>query len=327
MTTYYEAYCNATTDLLAVLPDLNDYDRKESLTGWVLHADDIYKKNNSGEVTILFKDGADLGSPEANIGAVTDENDWFYDSAADVVYIDTQANDPDSNYDMEKGQDWTTVKTEAINRASDFVRSYINKPIVKRTGTGSQSESLRDFEDIIIQSTAIIAVSRLVRPYDFDKAGLIESIAYDKIDEKGYLDRIKKGEISLWDEATNALSQGIVRDIALNASSTGGIADLKGDAAIDWDLIKVIIITGGTFVSGTASAVTYSVFSGDSTGLKISQDVTADVIDGSYQDLAHGLEVRFSPGVYTASDEWEIEVNGQEPESGQVVKQFDSVRF
>jgi len=36
----------------------------------------------------------------------------------------------------------------------------------------------------------------------------------------------------------------------------------------------------------------------------------AETIDGGFQDVGHGMQVRFSPGVYTINDEWELEVSG-----------------
>jgi len=48
----------------------------------------------------------------------------------------------------------------------------------------------------------------------------------------------------------------------------------------------------------------------DDTGLKISKSSDAETIDGGYQSVGHGMQVRFSPGVYTINDEWELEVSG-----------------
>jgi len=165
-----------------------------------------------------------------------------------------------------------------------------------------------------------------MRPYDFEKADLVLSEAYDKENESGFLDRIKRGEIALWNESSNVTEKGQVRDVSLDATTTGGIADLGGKATTEFDLVKVIIETGGTFAFGSASAVTYSVYSGDSTGLKVSQVIDSEIIDGSYQSMAHGVTVRFKPGVYVANDEWEVLLNGQPIETGNAIKQFQAVR-
>ena len=40
------------------------------------------------------------------------------------------------------------------------------------------------------------------------------------------------------------------------------------------------------------------------------------VIDGSFQPLGAGVSGRFSLGVYTTSDEWEVEVHGLDHTAG-----------
>jgi hypothetical protein len=89
--------------------------------------------------------------------------------------------------------------------------------------------------------------------------------------------------------------------------------DLRGRAGgVDYDLIKVIIGTGGAL--GTA---TYNVFVKDSTGLKTNQVVTEEVITGDYQPLAYGLQIRFGHSNLNsaiANNEWEVEVRGYNEE-------------
>ena len=75
---------------------------------------------------------------------------------------------------------------------------------------------------------------------------------------------------------------------------------------------KVKIILGGAI--GTA---TYSVWvkDGDKLGTNEgNQVVTAEKINGDYQSLAGGLQIRFAgetkTSVATATNEWEIEVMG-----------------
>ena len=62
--------------------------------------------------------------------------------------------------------------------------------------------------------------------------------------------------------------------------------------------------------------MTYKTFVGDDTGLKVNANQEAEVIDGSFQAIGHGVYVRFSTGVYTANDEWEVEVSGLDHTSG-----------
>jgi len=126
----------------------------------------------------------------------------------------------------------------------------------------------------------------------------------------GYLDMVRTGQIALSQDEGLAKHSGIIREISINASSTGSIIDVRGTPSVDWDVIKIIISTAGTFATGSASGVKFDSFVADSTGLKITKIADAVIIDGSFQDVGHGMQVRFSPGVYTINDEWELEVSG-----------------
>jgi len=323
MTTFEVAFANTTTDLTYVCPDIEQFDQKKLIQGWVVDSGSRYKSANCGYISMLYRDGQELGAAQANAAAVDADKKWYFDSEADMVYLFNSAGDPDTNNVIEGGQDWVTVKTEHVNRAADFIRSYINKPIFPREGTGYQSPTGRMYEDIIIRSNAILACSSLIRPYDPERADNIEKRAYDVENGTGYLDRIKSGEISLWNEVTERKGIGIVREVSLDSSTTGNIVDTKGTPTIAWDVVKVAIVTGGTFAQGTESTVTYSTWVQDSTGLKNSAYVEADIIDGSFQTLAWGVSIRFSAGNYVADDEWEIEIAGDEIESGSSIKTID----
>ena len=82
---------------------------------------------------------------------------------------------------------------------------------------------------------------------------------------------------------------------------------VRGVPSTEWDLIKIIITTAGTFTVGSASTVKYTSYTGNDTGLKISETQSATIIDGSFQPVGHGMEVRMAPGVYSSNDEWELE--------------------
>ncbi len=321
MSTYREAFCNITTDLQSVEPNLESFDQKRRITGVFSTAlegtpADVYSFNNVGHVDLLFRDGVDLGAAQASAAAVDGnvDGEWYYDAATDRLYMASVAN-PDTSHLVEAGRDWVVLKTEAVNFASEMVRALAGKPILPLTGTGVQGEAARDYEAVIVESTAALAVARIVRPYDFERAAMIASTATNP-ENTGWLDKIRRGDVSLHNESSPTQNAGDVTVVTQNASSTGTILDLYGKATVHSDFVKVKIITGATFVAGTASTATYSVWVGDTTGIGNTQVVTAAVITGAYQELAHGLLLRFGPGVYTADDEWQIAVRGDLPESG-----------
>jgi hypothetical protein len=320
MSTYETNYCNTTTDLTFVEPDIDQFDQKRVLRqSWQVDSGSRYVLYNAGYTDQLFADGQDLGSAQASSGAVDTNGEWYYDSDTDALYYYDDTTAPNSRV-MEAGRDWATLKTQAVNRASDFVRTYINKPIYPRKGTGVQSESARDYEDIIVRSTAILAVSYLIRPYDKERADEIERVAYDPESKNGYLDLIKDGRIALWNEVSRRQGIGVVRVVSNDSTTTGSIVDTKGTPTVDWDVVKVKINTGGTFSQGSSSSVTFDSWVRDATGLKTSQVADAETIDGGYQSIGRGIYVRFSPGVYVAGDEWEVEISGDNTEGGSALK-------
>ncbi len=130
----------------------------------------------------------------------------------------------------------------------------------------------------------------------------------------GLVDVIRKGVISV-DQEEDGRDK-IVKEVAIDSSTTGAIVDTYGYPQTSFDRIKVIIETGGTFAAGSTSTVTYKTFIGNDSGLKVNASQATEVLDGSFQPVGTGVTVRFSTGVYTANDEWEGEVSGLDHTSG-----------
>ena len=215
---------------------------------------------------------------------------------------------------IESGRDWLETKQESVRKASDLCRNVLPVPIYPRKGVGmasaSSSSTGSDWPEIIVRSTAIIACADLIRPYDKEKGDELMAMAMNP-EGTGYLDMVRTGQIALSQDEGLAKHSGIIREIAINASTTGSIIDVRGTPGVDWDVIKIVISTAGTFTSGSASGVKFDSFVGNDTGLKTTKIADAVIIDGSFQDVGHNMAVRFSPGVYNStSDEWELEISG-----------------
>ena len=308
MSTYEIAYSNTTTDLIAVVPDLDVYDQKKLLTNWAVFTSNKYY-TQSGFVSQLYMNGNELGSAQANLAALTENNEWFYDSGPDITYVYNSSNSPNEDR-MEAGVDWETLKTRINNESAERIRSFVPFPIVSRKGVGTASASSRDYDWIIIKSNAFLTCSSLVRPLNQELADELEKRAIDAETGLGLLDQLVAGKYRLWNQGER---QEQLLPISTNGSTTGDIVDFRGTPTVDWDLIKIKINTTGTFTAGSASGVKFDSYVGDSTSLKISQVASAEVIDGSFQNVGHGMSVRFSPGVYNStSDEWQLEVSGMQ---------------
>ena len=328
MSTYYEAYCNTNTDLLFIEPNLGEYDGKKVLPSNFTTTDtsNLYQLNNTGYISQLYRDGIEMTSLTDSPNA---DNEYNYSTSTDSVqfFLASSSVSALNSSVFEASLDWYTLKTNAVKRASDFVRSYLPFPIYPNKGVGSGDATERDYPEIIVRSTAIMAVESLVRPYNVEKADEIKSQAIND-QGTGWLDMLRKGEISVYSSESQQKHKGIVSPVSVNANTTGSIVDVKGKASTEWDVIKIIISNGGTITPGSANtSVKYSTFTKNEQGLKLNQDMNEEVIDCGWQSAGHKMWIRFSPGVYTTNDEWQLEVSGVLDQSFTPIKTISTSRY
>ena len=246
MSTYETTYCNTTTDLLFIAPYLSEFDGKRVLASNFITTDtsNLYQLNNSGYVDQLYKDGIEMT-------AVTDtpnaDNEYNYSSSTDSFqfFLSSSSVSSLNSSVFEASSDWATLKSDAVKRASDFIRGFLPFPIYPNKGVGTQDSTERDFPEIIVRSTAIMAVESLIRPYDVEKADQIRNQAIND-QGTGFLDMLRTGQVHLYSSESEYKKRGILRTVNQNANSTGGIVDVKGTPSYSWDAIKIIITSGGT---------------------------------------------------------------------------------
>jgi hypothetical protein len=321
MASRYESFCNNSTDLQAILSTIDSYDRKRVLApNWVAEGTaNLYQLNNSGYASVLFRDGQDLGSEAGSKPA--GDNGWRYQEATDNIqfYLASSSTTALNSMVFESGQDWDSLKTTVCKEQADRIRSYINRPIYKRKRSQAQGASERDYDWILVRCNAALAVADLIRSYDMEKAEEIESKITNE-DGTGLLDRLKRGEYVLWNETSWRSEGGVITDVAVDNSTTGVIEDIKLNSrpGVDWDDVRVTISTGGTFTAGTSSPVYYTVKIKSSDGIKMTTVVSAEQVNGNYQTLAYGAEIRFSEGSYVAADEWSVIFQSDEIPIGSV---------
>ena len=200
MSTYLENYCTIE-DIQLVAPFVFDYDRKRVISNWVSHsgsdASTIYKAGSVGKLSMLYSNDIELTSV-SDIASIDADGKFFFDEDADVVYYrPTSTNNPNFDESVAAGRDNKTLFTEFISRSSDFVRSYINKPIYKNKGVGTGDSLGRDFPEVIVRSTALLSASLAIMAYDREKGEELQNLAYNPNDNNGLLDLIRRGVISL----------------------------------------------------------------------------------------------------------------------------------
>jgi hypothetical protein len=183
-------------------------------------------------------------------------------------------------------------------------------PIYPRVGVGIASATGADWPEIIVMSTANMAASFITAPYDQE---LSESLSgkVSNAEGTGWLDLLRKGEITISQQESLQKNHGIVRRVSLNGSTTSDIVDVKGKPSVSWDLISISIVSGGTLLRGSNSSITYSTKGSNADGLQVEALYTTETVTGGWDPVGHGMYVRFSPGVLTASDTFEMEISGE----------------
>ena len=289
-------------ELKRIFPQLDEFDQKAPIYGWKEVTTNKYAAHDSGQVTQLFADGEDLGPAQSAHTDLNVEGEWFYNSAEDVCYYYSASTPSDKL--MEGGEEFVGMVTQYRADASRYFDSRVDPSLPR--------EQLKDksgnYDYMVIRTVGLIAACFMIRTKDHNSE-LATSFMEEAENNIGLLN---EGKAALSWQNTADASQGLIRDISYTSGAIRPV-DTRGNWNGTWDLIKVIITTGG--VLGTAK---YSVYTKNSDGLKQNQVVTDEIITGDFQPLAGSLQIRFAgetdsstANVSGTADEWEIEVTGQ----------------
>jgi hypothetical protein len=294
-------YCTQI-ELKRVFPQLDSYDQKKPVYGWVEVTTNKYAAHDSGTVTQLFANGEDLGPAQSAHTDLNVEGEWFYNSAEDVLYYFSASSPLDKL--MEAGEEFTTMVTQYRGDASRLLDSFLDPNLPKN----QLKDKSGDYDYLIIRSTALICASMMIKTNDPTSEMANAYMAEAQM----YIDKLNNGEAALSYQNTADSSKGVIRDVSYTDGSVRPV-DTRGHYSGTFDLIRITIGTGGA-MDGTA---TYNVWvkDGDKLGNQQgNQVVTNEKINGDYQALAGGLQIRFAgntkDSVATATNEWEVEVMG-----------------
>ena len=296
-------------ELKRIFPQLDEFDQKSPIYGWVEVSTNKYAAHDSGQVTQLFVDGEDLGPSQSAHTDLNVEGEWFYNSAEDVCYYFSASTPLDKL--MEGGEEFTTMVTQYRADASRYFDSRVDPSLPKN----QLKDKAGNYDYMVVRSVGLIAACFMIKSKDH-KSELAVSFM-EEADKN--IELLNEGKAALSWQNTADAPQGTIRDVTY----TGAVrpVDTRGEYSGTFDLIKVKIIVGG--IIGTA---TYSVWvkGDDKLGSgEGSQVVTAEKINGDFQALAGGLQIRFggdAVGSAAAADDiWEVEVTG----SGEYVDASD----
>ena len=290
-------YCTHR-ELKRVFPQLDEFDQKVPIYGWVEVTTNKYAAHNSGSVNQLFVDGESLGAAQSAHTDLNVEGEWFYNATDDVLYYYSASTPVDKL--MEAGELFTAMVTQFRTDASRYLDSRLDPKLPKN----QLKDKNGNFDYMIVRTASLYAAAFMVRTKD--PTSELAAAIMEEADNNVQL--LNEGRAALSWQNTGDASRGVLRDVAY----TGAIrpVDFRGRAGgVDYDLIKLEIEDAGAI--GTAS---YNVWVKNSDGLKQDKVVDDEKITGDYQTLAYGLEIRFAgttdASEAVATDEWEVEVRG-----------------
>ena len=293
-------YCTHK-ELKRVFPQMDEFDQKTPIYGWVEVTSNKYAAHDSGVVTQLFANGEDLGAAQSAHTDLNVEGEWFYNSAEDVCYYYSASTPLDKL--MEGGEEFTAMVTQFRTDASRYLDSRLDPNLPR--------EQLKDksgnFDYMIVRTTALIAATFMIKTNN-PTSEMATSFMEEA--EKNITD-MNNGNAALSWQNTSDGSKGVIRDVTY--TGTVRPVDTRGRWSGTYDLIKVKIDTTG----GAIGTATYSVWvkDGDKLGMNEgNQVVTTEIINGDYQTLSGGLQIRFAgtnfDSTAAVNDTWEIEVSG-----------------
>lgn len=293
-------YCTHK-ELKRVFPQLDEFDTKVQVFGWTEVSTNKYASHNSGLVTQLFVDGEDLGAAQSAHTDLNVEGEWFYNSAEDVLYYFSASTPADKL--MEAGEEFTAMVTQFRTDASRYLDSKLDPNLPKN----QLKDKSGNFDYMIIRTTALLAAVFMIRATDPTS----EMAAAMMEEAEGNIDALNNGKAALSHQNTADSSKGVIRDVTY--TGTVRPVDTRGHYSGTYDLIKIHIDTTG----GAIGTATYSVWVKDSDKLGMNegnQVVDKKIINGDYQALAGGLQVRFAGTDFNSTaavdDIWEVEVMG-----------------
>lgn len=289
-------------DLKDVFPDIDSFDTKTTLYGWVVDSGSRYKAENCGLITQLFANGENLGNAEASSANVSANGEWYYTD--DVCYYYNSTANPNDIL-MESGEDWGDIRTRYLLNSSKYLDSMLDGKLPREQFKDQDG----NYDYIIVRTTALLACSFLIRAAQ-PTSEIADALF---LEANTNIASLNDGSTKLSWQTTGDASMGVIREGSVSGSLR--VIDTRGAYAGIYDKIGVKITTAG--VIGTA---VYSYWAGDSDRLgseRMNQSEAAsysDTINGNYQPVGNGLYIRFAGDTgdsATINDYWEIEVVGK----------------
>ena len=298
------------TDLEMYYPNFSSYDAKRQILGWTTLSSNKYIADNTGLITQLFMDGADLGAAQSDAASVNSNYKWYYLSSDDRVYLYNDASNP-IDLMIEGGIDNATYFDQMLVNASMELNNLLDAryptPLHKvpqiDQNTASSGQT-KEYDAIVIKMTCYICISNLLRQNERMEEADYYSNLVTNAERTGMVDRLNAGEFKLSYEVDAKDSQGKINRIVGNGNMH--IVETAGAYVGEkYDLLKIEATVTGVYGVGKVKVHYYG--SDKIWGSESSEEF----VTGGLQSLSGlgGLLVRFQGASISDGDTWEIEVS------------------
>ena len=300
-------YCNTTTHLQRVLTNLEQYQHMDVLAGWTLDSGVTYSKFGTGSSPMVFEGGNQYVEKSSIATVEATSSTFWYDSSVDKLYIHTSDDTAPSNFQIEYGEVWETLKTAKRDEAQVDVDSYLNKmyrtPLMPRTVLSHNSD---EFDSVIVRATALFTVSKIVERTDPDLGRDLwnQAINFDEDLPKGILNELLDGDRVLADQISSREPTSYnVRQF--NASNSTAIEPVFSGTYTGsyYEVWRLQIDTSGAPGTSTWKLSTDGGASFDPTLQK-----TFDTNVANRRVLIRSGVYAFFPVTLTSGDWWDLEV-------------------
>ena len=205
------AYCNVTTDLTDVFPDIERYQEKFILEDWYATSgqNSTYEVRGCGQVNMVFDDGEMLTEKTSIATVEGTAGTWWYDSDNDIVYVHAKGSDDltSASITIEGGEDWDTLKDNMRDKAMQFMDSVLNPryptPLMPRQ---IKTHDTADYEYPILRCCALLTCAFIAKrrnPKDANGERLLKEAwnpEPEPGEQKGWLNQLRDGDMVLQDQ-------------------------------------------------------------------------------------------------------------------------------
>ena len=307
-------YCNITTDLSNAYAKIEEYaSTRFRIRGYSIESQSgfIYKSFNPGNIEVFFEDSIQLTSVSA-VASINAASKYYYDATNDIIYVRvSDATDPDTHI-MEKGFDWTALKTRVRNRAQDEIDGYLDAKFPRPIPMSRQyhvSDINYDFG--LVKATSLLTCANILNMFgDFENAVELRNQVIDPVDNGGIIDRYNDGRMRFsWETTPDELGR---FNIEQNSANTGaGFIELNGRYGGDDDIDEHVNLNFALedqtwyFEMDTAGAVGTATFKWSRDG-GTTFESELKVTSEEWLYLATGIFIRFwdRGSTFADSDNW-----------------------